>query len=350
MQKNKQLDYKQAGVNIDAGNQLVSSLGALVQQTDRPGADTKLGGFGSVFDLKALNYKDPLLVSGTDGVGTKLKLATALNAHTTIGQDLVAMCVNDILAQGAEPLFFLDYFATSSLDPAHAKDVISGIADGCKKSNCALIGGETAEMPGMYQNNEYDLAGFVVGIVEREQLLPKKETMKEGDVVIGIASSGAHSNGFSLIRKILEVNAISLTDAVPFKSEYATIGELLLAPTHIYTSAVLPLCKQNLIKGIAHITGGGLLENIPRILTGNLAVQIDQSSWPTPRLFAWLQDLGGIEAHEMLRTFNSGIGMALIVDSNDLEALLKHFNTTEFEAYSIGMVQKREASEHISFI
>lgn len=350
MQKNKSLTYQTAGVNIDAGNELVASLGAIVKKTARPGADAKLGGFGSIFDLKALNYNDPLLVSGTDGVGTKLKLATALNNHTTIGQDLVAMCVNDILAQGAEPLFFLDYFATGKLEQSQARDVITGIANGCKKSNCALIGGETAEMPGMYQPNEYDLAGFVVGIVERDQLLPKKEPMKAGDVVIGIASSGAHSNGFSLIRKVLEMNTLSLTDPVPFESDYATIGELLLSPTHIYTSAVLPLCKQNLIKGIAHITGGGLLENIPRILPDELSVQIDQSRWPTPQLFEWLQELGGIEDREMLRTFNRGIGMALIVDSSESEALLKHFSTTEFEAYSIGMVQKREASEHISFI
>lgn len=339
MEQTKPLNYKNAGVNIDEGNSLVSSIKTMVQKTHRPGADAQLGGFGGIFDLKALNYTDPLLVSSTDGVGTKLKCATALNQHTTIGQDLVAMCVNDILAQGAEPLFFLDYFATGQLDAHHARDIISGIADACKQSNCALIGGETAEMPGMYQPNEYDLAGFAVGIVEREQLLPQKETIKAGDVVIGIASSGAHSNGFSLIRKILELNNISLSDPVPFESEYTSIGALLLAPTHIYTTAVLPLCKHGLVKGIAHITGGGLVENIPRILPKGLGATIDYSSWPKPALFEWLEKQGTIDHQEMLRTFNMGIGMAIIADSSDSEAILSSLNTTGFHAWPIGQVK-----------
>ncbi len=345
----QKLNYKSAGVNIDEGNALVTSLKEVVRATTRPGADTRLGGFGSIFDLKQLNYKDPLLVSGTDGVGTKLKIASELNNHTTIGQDLVAMCVNDILAQGAEPLFFLDYFATGKLEKSQAHSVIAGIADGCKKSNCALIGGETAEMPGMYQPGEYDLAGFCVGIVEREQLLPKKETIKKSDVIIGLASSGAHSNGYSLIRKLLEINTITLTDPAPFQSEYETIGELLLAPTHIYTQAVLPLCKQDLIKGIAHITGGGLLENIPRMLPEHLGVELNRGAWEVPTLFDWLRELGNIEQNEMDRTFNMGIGMAFIVDSNEAEAILRHFKTSEFEVYSIGKTFKASQGPRVIF-
>lgn len=341
MQSNKSLTYKNAGVNIDAGNELVESLDTIVADTARPGATAQLGGFGSIFDLKALNYNDPLLVSGTDGVGTKLKLATALEVHTTIGQDLVAMCVNDILAQGAEPLFFLDYFATSSLDPQQAKKVIAGIAAACKKSNCALIGGETAEMPGMYQPQEYDLAGFCVGIVERDQLLPKQDTMKEGNVIIGLASSGAHSNGYSLIRKLLEINKINLHDAPPFESDYATIGKALLAPTHLYTAPVLPICKQRLIKGIAHITGGGLLENIPRILPKHLTFTLNMDSWPTPPLFAWLQQLGAIEQREMLRTFNMGIGMALIADISDTEVIIRQLTAASCPAWIIGSLHSR---------
>lgn len=341
MDKIKRMDYKQAGVNIDEGNKLVQSIGSVVKETVRPGANVQLGGFGGIFDLKELNYKDPLLISSTDGVGTKLKIAAALNNHATIGQDLVAMNVNDILAQGAEPLFFLDYFSTSKLDRLQAHEVISGIAEGCKKSNCALIGGETAEMPGMYQSSEYDLAGFVVGVVERDQLLPKKETIKPGDKVIGLASSGPHSNGFSLIRKIMKDNNVSLHQPPPFSSAYKTLGDLLLEPTHIYTKAVLPLCKQNLIKGIAHITGGGLLENIPRILPLEIAVELDMAYWQVLNLFNWIQKTADIEEREMQRTFNVGIGMVLIVDADYVETLLHHFSITEFSAYTIGSVVPR---------
>ncbi len=341
----KSLDYKQAGVNIDEGNALVKSISSLVSQTARPGAHTQLGSFGSIFDLKKLNYQDPLLISGTDGVGTKLKIAGAMQNHKTVGQDLVAMCVNDILSQGAEPLFFLDYFATGKLEKAKAYDVIAGIADGCKKSNCALIGGETAEMPGMYQPNEYDLAGFVVGIVERDQLLPKIETINSGDIVIGLASSGAHSNGFSLIRKIIDDWGFSLHEAPPFDSPYKTLGDLLLEPTLIYTESVLPLCKQNMVKGIAHITGGGLLENIPRILPSSAAVELDMSTWQVPELFKWIQQTAYVAEKEMQRTFNLGIGMVLIVDPSKADEVLAHFDASSCTAYTIGIVTNRNKDD-----
>ena len=342
MHTTQKIDYKKAGVNIDERNKLVKSIGDLVQQTARPGAFTTLGSFGSIFDLQSLGMKDPLLISGTDGVGTKLKLATALNKHSTIGQDLVAMCVNDILCHGAEPLFFLDYFATSKLERAQAHEVIAGIAQACKQCNCALIGGETAEMPGMYNPHEYDLAGFVVGIVERTQLLPKRTSIKPGDVVIGLESSGPHSNGYSLIRKILEINRIPLDQPPPFESKYKTMGELLLEPTNIYTSALLPLIKQNLLKGIAHITGGGLLENIPRMLPRSVAVELNRNSWPIPEVFNWIQSMAKIDHHEMQRTFNLGIGMVIIVDTEHQEQVVNHLNAREHRAHRIGKVVCRK--------
>jgi len=332
----QKIDYKQAGVDIDAGNKVVQSISSLVAQTARLGAQPKLGSFGGLFDLKELGYHDPLLVSSTDGVGTKLKLATLLNKHNTVGQDLVAMCVNDIVAQGAEPLFFLDYFATSKLTPHQATEVISGIARGCKLCNCALIGGETAEMPGMYKDNEYDLAGFVVGIVERTHVLPKKDEMKAGDVIIGLSSSGPHSNGYSLIRKLIELHNIPLDQPAPFATQHKTLGDALLEPTYIYSSALLPLSKQQLLKGIAHITGGGLIENIPRILPVHLAAELDATSWKIPPVFTWLQQLANLDDHEMQRTFNMGIGMILIVDVALVDQVLTHLTTTEFKAQAIG--------------
>ncbi len=341
MNTSKSLDYKKAGVNIDEGNALVKNISSLVSQTARPGAHTQLGSFGSIFDLKKLNYKDPLLISSTDGVGTKLKIAAAMHNHTTIGQDLVAMCINDILAQGAEPLFFLDYFATGKLERSQAYDVIAGIARACKKSNCALIGGETAEMPGMYQPNEYDLAGFVVGIIERDRLLPQTNSIKPGDSVIGLASSGAHSNGFSLIRKIIDDNGFSLHEAPPFDSSYRTLGDLLLEPTHIYTESVLPLCQQNMVKGIAHITGGGLLENIPRMLPSSSAVELDITTWQVQELFKWIQQTAHVAEKEMQRTFNLGIGMVFIVDPQKADEVLAHFAASNWTAYSIGIVTTR---------
>ena len=335
------MDYRKAGVNIDAGNAVVKAIGSVVAQTARAGADARLGGFGSIFDLKAVNYRDPLLISGTDGVGTKLKLAVELNKHDTIGQDLVAMCVNDIVSQGAEPLFFLDYLATSKLDPDQAATIISGIADGCTKAGCALIGGETAELPGVYQNSEYDLAGFAVGIVERDQLLPKKEQIVPGDVVIGLASSGIHSNGFSLVRKIIADNGISLHEPAPFPSTHKSFGELLLEPTLIYTTGVLPLIKKGLVKGIAHITGGGLLENIPRILPENVSVQLDRSQWDTPAVFNWLQETGKIAEHEMQRVFNLGIGMVMIVSPEHERKLRQQLVDYAYSCFTIGTVSPR---------
>jgi phosphoribosylformylglycinamidine cyclo-ligase len=343
----EKMDYKKAGVDIDEGNKLVTMIGPLAAQTARPGAHATLGSFGSIFDLKTLQYHDPLLISSTDGVGTKLKIATALNNHTTIGQDLVAMCVNDILCQGAEPLFFLDYFATGKLKSEQAYAIIAGIADACKKSNCALIGGETAEMPGMYQAGDYDLAGFVVGIVERDHLLPKMDLIQAGDVVIGLESSGPHSNGYSLIRKIIHDNTISWQQPAPFASRYASLGELLLEPTRVYSSAVLPLCKQQRIKGIAHITGGGLLENIPRILPKHLAVEIDLAHWNIPYLFQWIQHMGHISDKEMQRTFNLGIGMVLVVDACQVNRILHYFSTTECAAHVIGVVVPRAEEQPV---
>lgn len=306
--------YKKAGVDIDAGDRLVDAIAPLAKATARPGADAALGGFGGVFDLKAAGFKDPLLVSGTDGVGTKLKIAFETGRHTTIGIDLVAMCVNDVLAQGAEPLFFLDYFATGRLDEGVAADVIAGVAAGCAEAGCALIGGETAEMPGMYGPGEYDLAGFCVGAVEREQLIPR--AVAAGDVLIGLASSGPHSNGYSLIRKIVADAGLSYADPAPFDAE-TTLGEALLVPTRIYVKSLLPLLRDPRIKGFAHITGGGLTENVPRIFDEKkFRARYDERSLVMPPLFEWLQEAGRISDAEMRRTFNCGIGGVLAVASD----------------------------------
>jgi phosphoribosylaminoimidazole synthetase len=336
-EKNK-IDYKNAGVNIDAGNDFVSAIKPLAKQTARLGTESAIGSFAGIFDLKALNYKDPLLVSGTDGVGTKLKIAQAVNKHGTIGQDLVAMCVNDILCLGAEPLFFLDYLATGKLQVQQAYDIVAGIASACKKVNCALLGGETAEMPGMYKSGEYDVAGFAVGIVERDQLLPQTNHIKAGDSIIGIASSGLHSNGFSLVRKLIDTYNVDLSAKPPFESDYATFADLLLEPTKLYVQAVLPLCKQRMIKGAAHITGGGITENLPRALPDGLAISINYSSWQPAPLFKWIQETANIDNGEMRRTFNMGIGMALIVDVQHKAAVMNHLHAQGERAYEIGMV------------
>jgi phosphoribosylformylglycinamidine cyclo-ligase len=301
--------YQQSGVSIDAGNSLVEKIKPLAQQTMRPGVASAIGGFGGLFDLAKLNYKDPLLISATDGVGTKLKLAQQVNKHSTIGIDLVAMCVNDLLVHGAEPLFFLDYIATGKLNVDQMAAVVAGIAKACKETGCALLGGETAEMPGMYNADSYDLAGFAVGIVEREQLLPKQVNV--GDVVVGLSSSGLHSNGFSLVRYLLDKYNIDLFAVPPFESECEYLYEELLQPTQLYVQQLLPLIKQNKINALAHITGGGVLENIPRVLPDNECVELHQ--WKVPPLFAWLAQLGSIERQEMLRTFNMGIGMIAIM-------------------------------------
>jgi len=326
----KPLTYADAGVSIDAGNALVKTIGPLARSTARPGADAELGGFGGFFDLKAAGYSDPLLVAANDGVGTKLKLAIETGRHDGVGIDLVAMCANDLIVQGAEPLFFLDYYATGKLDNRVAAAVVASIAEGCRQAGCALIGGETAEMPGMYSEGDYDLAGFCVGAVERDKVLTG-EAIRPGDVILGLASSGVHSNGFSLVRRIIEQEGWNLEEALPGEGGRA-LAEVLLEPTRIYVRELLPLVQAGKIKGLAHITGGGLLENIPRVLPGNCHAVIDVSQWQLPPVFAYLQQGGSIDAQEMARTFNCGIGMAVIVE----EGLLSELSTDCFE---IGRVE-----------
>jgi phosphoribosylformylglycinamidine cyclo-ligase len=292
----------------------------MAKATARSGVMGGLGGFGALFDLKAAGYDDPVLVSGTDGVGTKLMLAFTTGCHDTIGIDLVAMCANDVLAQGAEPLFFLDYFATGKLESGVAEQVVSGIAEGCRQAGCALIGGETAEMPGMYPPGHYDLAGFVVGAVDRDRMLPRHEAMVAGDVLIGLPSSGPHSNGYSLIRRVIERAGVDLTAPCAFAS--GSWGDVLLTPTRLYSKPVLPLIKGGLIKGLAHITGGGLTENAPRMCPDHLTTRIDYDAWSPPAIFDWLATEGGIEDAEMQRTFNLGIGMVLAVGVREVDTVL----------------------------
>jgi phosphoribosylaminoimidazole synthetase len=315
------LTYAQAGVDIDAGTALVEAIKPLAKATRRPGADAALGGFGALFDLKAAGFIDPLLVSTTDGVGTKLKIAIETGRHDTVGIDLVAMCVNDLLAQGAEPLMFLDYFATGKLDVTSATAVVAGIAEGCKQAGAALVGGETAEMPGMYAGGDYDLAGFSIGAVERGAVLPRLDDQKAGDILIGIGSDGPHSNGYSLVRRVVERSGLGWNDAAPF-APGKTLGEALMAPTRIYVKSVLPLIKAGLIKGGAHITGGGLIENPPRAIAEGLEPRMDWQAWPLPPVFAWLQSVGNVADHELRRTFNCGIGFMLIVAPSDAQAVL----------------------------
>jgi phosphoribosylformylglycinamidine cyclo-ligase len=327
------LNYKQAGVDIDAGNELVNRIKPFAKATKRLGADSDLGGFGAIFDLKKCGYKDPVLVSSTDGVGTKLKIAIDLGKHDTIGIDLVAMSVNDLLAQGAEPLFFLDYFACSKLEVEVATDVIKGIAEGCKQAACALIGGETAEMPGMYKEGDYDLAGFAVGAVERDQILPRET--KSGDILIGLKSSGVHSNGYSLARFILQKNNIKFEDKIA-ELDNKTVGEVLLTPTKIYVKSCLTAIKTGKVKALAHITGGGLVENLPRVLNKGLTPEIDYKSWTAPEIFPWLQKMGNVADEEMRRTFNCGIGMVLVVDKNDTEEVKDVLEKSGEETFVIG--------------
>jgi phosphoribosylformylglycinamidine cyclo-ligase len=312
------LSYADAGVDIDAGNALVNALKPLIAATRRPGTDGAIGGFGGVFDLKQTGYADPLLVAANDGVGTKLKIAIETGLHDTIGIDLVAMCVNDLIVQGAEPLFFLDYFATGKLDNAIAKRVITGIAKGCEIAGCALTGGETAEMPGMYGDGDYDLAGFSVGAVERSDLLPR--AMGSGDILLGLASSGVHSNGYSLVRRIVERSGLAWDASNPFGG--GTLAEALLQPTTIYVKSVLvALNAGKAVRGLAHVTGGGLTENVPRVLPDDLSALIDLSCLTPPPVFGWLKTEGGVEDTEMLRTFNCGTGMVLIVSADEVEAV-----------------------------
>src|SRR3954468_1899496 len=302
----KPLNYADAGVSIDAGNALVKAIGPLARSTARPGADAELGGFGGVFDFKAARYRDPLLVAANDGVGTKLKLAIETGRHSGVGIDLVAMCANDLIVQGAEPLFFLDYYATGKLDNEVAAAVVASIAEGCRRAGCALIGGETAEMPGMYSAGDYDLAGFCVGAVERDKVLTGG-AVEPGDRILGLASSGVHSNGFSLVRRIVEQEGWDLEQRFPTLER--PLGEALLEPTKIYVRSLLPLVQERRIKGLAHITGGGLLENIPRVLPDNCHAIIETEQWSLPSVFALLQEGGRIVPEEMARTFNCGIGM-----------------------------------------
>jgi phosphoribosylformylglycinamidine cyclo-ligase len=331
------LTYEQAGVNIAAGNALVKAIGPLAKSTRRPGADAELGGFGGFFDLKAAGYVDPLLVAANDGVGTKLKLAIETGKHDGVGIDLVAMCANDLVVQGAEPLFFLDYFATGKLDTAVAEQVITSIAEGCRQAGCALIGGETAEMPGMYAAGDYDLAGFCVGAVERGEALTG-ETIAPGDIILGLASSGVHSNGFSLVRRIVADNGWKLDRPARFDPE-VLLGDALLEPTRIYVRALLPEVRTARIKGLAHITGGGLLENIPRVLPDGTHAMVDADSWELPRLFAWLQAGGKIEPEELARTFNCGIGMVAIVAPEQAEAVTASLEAAGERVHAIGRIE-----------
>ena len=324
--------YKQAGVNIEAGYEAVSRMKAHVAKTARKGLMSGIGGFGGLFDLSVLGVKEPVLVSGTDGVGTKLKLAFELNRHDTIGIDAVAMCVNDIVTQGAEPLFFLDYIATGKLDPGQVEDIVKGISDGCVQAGCALVGGETAEMPGMYHDGEYDIAGFSVGVVEKSQIISGAD-IADGDVLVGIGSSGVHSNGFSLVRKI--VAGLNLND-VYFGG--VTLGDALLAPTKIYVKPILEAMKRVKIKGMAHITGGGFIENIPRMLPAGFAAVVRQGAWDMPEIFPFLQEKGGVDANEMYNVFNMGIGMVLAVSAGEAEKLCDVLKQHGENAYIIGSV------------
>ena len=329
------LTYAAAGVDIDAGNALVDAIKPLAKSTRRPGADASLGGFGALFDLKAAGFTDPLIVTTTDGVGTKLKIAIDTGLHDTVGVDLVAMCVNDLLAQGAEPLMFLDYYATARLEVDVARRVVAGIAEGCRQAGAALVGGETAEMPGMYSHGDYDLAGFTVGAVERDGVLPRLDRQRAGDVLIGLASSGPHSNGYSLIRKIVERSGLDWSADAPF-APGQTLAEALMVPTRIYVKPVLPLLKAGLVKAVAHITGGGLIENPPRVIREGLAARFDWNAWPLPPVFQWLQETGGVSDHEMRRTFNCGIGLMLVVDGDQAPAVLAALLNAGEDAFVIG--------------
>lgn len=334
------LTYRSAGVDIDSGDQLVSNIKPHVASTRRAGADGEIGGFGGLFDLKAAGFKDPILVGATDGVGTKLEVAIAAGTHDTVGIDLVAMCVNDLIVQGAEPLFFLDYMATGTLDVDQMTAVVAGIADGCRQAGAALIGGETAEMPGMYSGKTYDLAGFAVGAAERGTLLPSSD-IKEGDCLIGITSSGPHSNGYSLIRKIVSNGRYDISAPAPFDAGQ-TLGQALLAPTRIYVKSCLKAVRSGYVKAMAHITGGGFLENIPRVLPKHLSAHVSADASPLPPVFNWLMEAGPVERREMARTFNCGIGMVLVCAPTEKDDLIKCLEEAGETALHIGTLEARE--------
>ncbi|HET7766763.1 MAG TPA: phosphoribosylformylglycinamidine cyclo-ligase [Burkholderiales bacterium] len=339
MASKKPITYRDAGVDIDAGDALVEAIKPFAKRTLRPEVLAGIGGFGALAEIPR-KYREPVLVSGTDGVGTKLKLAFQLGRHDTVGVDLVAMSVNDILTQGAEPLFFLDYFACGKLDVAVATEVVKGIARGCELSGCALIGGETAEMPGMYAEGEYDLAGFAVGVAEKSAIIDGRD-IAAGDVVLGLASSGAHSNGYSLVRRVLERAKPDLR--ADFHGR--PLGEALLEPTRIYVKPVLSLLEQVRVKGLAHITGGGLVENLPRVLPEKLKAAIARSSWKVPPLFRWLQREGGVDDAEMLRVFNCGIGMAIVVDAEGADAAERALTASGETVFRIGRIEPRRGAE-----
>ncbi|MEO6255685.1 MAG: phosphoribosylformylglycinamidine cyclo-ligase [Sphingomicrobium sp.] len=334
----KPLTYADAGVSIAAGNALVKTIGPLARSTARPGADAELGGFGGFFDLKAAGFVDPLLVAANDGVGTKLKLAIDLGQHDGVGIDLVAMCANDLIVQGAEPLLFLDYYATGKLDNAVAAAVVASIAHGCRQAGCALIGGETAEMPGMYAASDYDLAGFCVGAVERADVL-RGDAVAPGDVILGLASSGVHSNGFSLVRRIIAERDWDLGEPLP---DGRTLGQTLLEPTRIYVRALLPVIRAGRIHGLAHITGGGFLENIPRVLPDNCHAVVDVGTWPLPPIFGLLQAGGEIAPGELARTFNCGVGMVAMVAAGDADAVVEALERAGETVHRIGRIEAGE--------
>jgi phosphoribosylformylglycinamidine cyclo-ligase len=342
------LTYKNAGVDIDAGDALVERIAPAAKATARPGSDASLGGFGGLFDLKAAGFRDPVLVASTDGVGTKLKLAIAAKKFDTIGQDLVAMCVNDIVVQGAEPLFFLDYYAAAALNVDEAAEIIEGIARACKLCGCALIGGETAEMPGLYAKGDFDLAGFAVGAAERNSVLPKKELMRAGDVLIGVASSGIHSNGFSLVRKILEAENLPLDARAPFANE--PLANALLTPTLLYVRSALTGIATGGIKGLAHITGSGLPGNVPRVLPCGLDAAIDLSAWKMPPVFAWMKHKANLSEAELLATFNCGIGLVAVTGNNATDLVLAALRNSGERAFVIGsLIENGGGESHVRF-
>jgi phosphoribosylformylglycinamidine cyclo-ligase len=340
------LTYAQAGVDIDAGNAMVEEIKPLVRATRRPGADAEIGGFGGLFDLKAAGFRDPILVAANDGVGTKVKIAIETGIHDTVGIDLVAMCVNDIIVQGAEPLFFLDYFATGKLSPEVGVAIVRGIAEGCRQAGCALIGGETAEMPGLYARGDYDLAGFAVGAAERGALLPRG--VRPGDVLIGLPSSGVHSNGFSLVRRIVEASGLAWDAPAPFASDQA-LGQALLEPTRIYVKAILAALKETSgIHAVVHITGGGFPDNIPRVLPEGVAVRLDLDRIPVPPVFGWLAKAGGVAESEMLRTFNCGIGLIVIAAAEATEAVVATLRSQGERPILFGEVIAHEGGERVA--
>lgn len=347
-EKPRGLTYAQAGVDIDAGNRMVELIKPLVRATARPGADAEIGGFGGIFDLKRAGYRDPVLVAATDGVGTKLKVAVETGRHDTIGIDLVAMSVNDLIVQGAEPLFFLDYYACGKLEPAIGAAVVAGISAGCRESGCALIGGETAEMPGVYDGKDYDLAGFAVGAVERDEVLPKTD-IAEDDIIIGLASSGLHSNGYSLARKVVEKTGLPWTESAPFAPKQS-LGEAILTPTRIYVKSCLAAIRETkAVKGLAHITGGGFPDNIPRVLPKELGARIDLANVPVKPVFKWLARNGNIAQNEMLRTFNCGIGMIAIVSPAKASAVTAALTRTGETVVTLGKVSRTSGEERVVY-